>query len=292
MRRIKNIIKLFIIGLVFLNVWKFKDSGENFHAFSDDHYESQYVYVLNRDNKETVIRKNDQIRAYPASLTKMMTTLVALEQIDDLSALAPVDKESYQEMVRENASMAGFYSNEATTYRDLLYGTILSSGGEAANSLAINLAGSQEAFVEQMNQKAKEIGLENTHFMNPEGFDHKRQYTTAADMAKLLDYALDNGDFRAIFTKEIFQSSPTVDHPDGVMLESTVLSKISSEVQLGYEILGGKSGTTLQSGQSWITLGEKEGAEYIVVTMGAKIDKKRGQKDRQIVDTLAIFEQL
>src|SRR5699024_10906628 len=126
-------------------------------------------------------------------LVKMMTTLVALEHINELSALAPVDEETYQEMIVENASMAGFVGREEVTYRDLLYGTILASGGEAANSLAIHVAGSVEAFVQMMNDKAGELGLKDTHFTNAEGLHDENQYTTASDMAKLLDYALDNG---------------------------------------------------------------------------------------------------
>ncbi len=152
-------------------------------------------------------------------------------------------------MVRENASMAGFYGREPTTYRDLLYGTILSSGGEAANSLAINVGGNTKDFVKLMNKKVKELDLKDTHFTNPEGLHDKNQYTTAADMAKILDYALDNGDFRAIFTKETFLTTSTLDHPGGILLKSTVLSRLHNISQKGFQIIGGKSGTTSQAGQ-------------------------------------------
>ena len=292
MKKIKNSLKIMIVGFLLLFLWNQKNTLGNFLAFSETNYASEYVYVLNRENKKEIISKNEKTRAYPASLTKIMTTLVALEEIEDLSALAPIDKETYQQMARENASMAGFYGNEATSYRDLLYGTILSSGGETANSLAINISGSREDFVELMNQKAVELGLKNTYFMNPEGFDDIKQYSTAADMAHLLDYALEDGDFRAIFTKDKFQSSSTVNHPEGILLESTVLSKLSPSDQDGFEIIGGKSGTTWKSGQSWITLGIKEGVEYIVVTMGAPMDEKSGLMDQHISDTLAIYNHL
>jgi D-alanyl-D-alanine carboxypeptidase (penicillin-binding protein 5/6) len=186
-----------------------------------DEYDSKYIYVENRTSKNEVIKKNHKVKTCPASLTKIMTTIVALEHIEDLSAIAPVDVDTYKEMVNNNSSMAGFYGKEQTTYRDLLYGTILSSGGEAANSLAINIAGSVENFVKLMNNKASELGLHDTHFVNPEGLHDKNQYTTAYDMAKLLDYALDNGHFRAIFTKETFNTTSTLDHPGGIVLRGS-----------------------------------------------------------------------
>lgn len=291
MRRISKWIKrLIVLGFLLMASLFVKDYlNNNFAIFASD-YHSPYVYLMKRENKEALIKENHKARAYPASLTKVLTTLVALEHIDDLSAIAPVDTESYQEMVAKNSSMAGFYGREPTTYRDLLYGTILSSGGEAANSLAIHLAGDQEQFVEMMNEKAKEIGLERSHFTNPEGMHDKNQYTTAHDMAKLLDVALEDGDFRAIFTKPTFQTSATLDHPEGILLQSTVLSKLENVSQNGFEIIGGKSGTTLKAGQSWLTLGVKDGQEYIAVAMGAPFDDMNNRNDQQIEDTIKLFE--
>src|SRR5699024_109173 len=230
-------------------------------------------------------------KAYPASLAKMMTTIIALEQITELSALAPVDEETYQQMIAENASMAGFVGREEVTYRDLLYGTMLASGGEAANSLAIHVAGSVEAFVQMMNDKAEEIGMHDTQFMNPEGLHHKKQYTTAYDTAQLLDYALDNVDFKAIFTKETFRTTATVDHPEGILLQSTVLTALNQAEQEAFDIIGGKSGTTSESGQSWATLGVVDGREYISVVMGAPLTDISHPDNAQIEDTLHLFRE-
>jgi D-alanyl-D-alanine carboxypeptidase (penicillin-binding protein 5/6) len=189
------IIILLIFGIFFVK-------GKLDVNTSLDEYASEYIYVENRTSKNEVMKKNHKVKTCPASLTKIMTTIVALEHIEDLSAIAPVDVDTYIEMVNNNSSMAGFYGKEQTTYRDLLYGTILSSGGEAANSLAINIAGSVENFVKLMNNKASELGLHDTHFVNPEGLHDKNQYTTAYDMARLLDYALDNGLLTEAYTYE------------------------------------------------------------------------------------------
>lgn len=260
--------------------------------YNSDDYASKYIYVLNRENKSAEYEKNPKSMAYPASLTKIITAIVALEHIDDLSAVAPIDVDAYREMVAKNSSMAGFYGREEVTYRDLLYGTILSSGGEAANSLAVNVAGSVEDFVRLMNEKASELGLKDTHFMNPEGLHHKHQYTTACDMAKLLDYALDNGHFRAIFTKKTFNTTPTVDHPNGITLQSTVLSKLNGLSQEGFEIIGGKSGTTYEAGECWATLGVKEGREYICIVMGAPLKDISNPDMAQIDDSIKLYEQI
>ena len=302
MKKLKKILRTFILLILFFLLCVY--GGQMFISkgvpldkvitiFEKDHdYASSYIYVLNRENKGEEYKKNENKRAYPASLTKVMTTLVALEHIEDLSRLAPVDVKTYKEMVASNASMAGFYGKEAVTYRDLLYGTILSSGGEAANSLAVNISGSVDDFVALMNQKAGELGLENTHFTNPEGLHNKDQFTTAKDMARLLDAALENGDFRAIFTKKSFKTTATADHPKGIALTSTVLAQLEGREEGGFKILGGKSGTTEKAGQCWATLGEKGGQEYIVIAMGAPLKKISNPDGRQIEDTIKLFKSI
>ena len=255
-------------------------------------YESKYICVLDRENKSIIYEKDLKDKAYPASLTKIMTTIVALEHIEDLSAIAPVDMDSYRDMVEQNSSMAGFFGKEQVTYRDLLYGTMLPSGGEAANSLAINVAGNIENFVEMMNEKAAELKLENTHFTSPEGFHDKDQYTTAYDMAILLDYALENGHFKAIFTTDSYETTKTLDHPNGITLKSTVLSKLDETNQDGFTIIGGKSGTTYEAGQCWATLGIKDDYEYIVIAMGVPLNDISNPDLKQRDDTIKLYSRI
>ncbi|WP_251638796.1 D-alanyl-D-alanine carboxypeptidase family protein [Sporosarcina sp. NCCP-2716] len=293
MRFIRNIVLLAVVLSVALLVtgqsdWNVK---ELFSSGNSDGYASQHIYLLDRDSGKAVFEKDATSKAYPASLTKIMTTLVALEHIDDLSAGAPVDVQTYQAMVAQNASMAGFYGREAVTYRDLLYGTMLPSGGEAANSLAINVAGSREKFVRLMNEKAAALGMTKTHYSNPEGLHDPEQYTTAADMAKLLDHALGNQNFRAIFTKPAFTTTATADHPAGIQLKSTVLSSLHPEEQHGFTIIGGKSGTTYEAGQCWATLSTADGREYINVVMGAPLEDVSHPDFAQKRDTLKLLGQ-
>lgn len=262
------------------------------NIFKKDDYASEYIVLMDREEKKIEYKKNPKEKAYPASLIKIMTTIVALENIEDISQRAPVDTETYQKMVAKNASMAGFRGREPVTYRDLLYATILSSGGEAANSLAVNISGNVEDFVDLMNEKAAELGLNDTNFTNPEGLDDDNQYTTAQDMAKLVDYALDNRDFKVIFTKESFRTTKTLDHPNGILLKSTVLSNLDGVDQQEFNIMGGKSGTTFKAGQCWATLGIKQGKEYICIVMGAPLNDLSDPDMAHIEDSVRLYKSI
>ncbi|WP_099203587.1 D-alanyl-D-alanine carboxypeptidase family protein [Miniphocaeibacter massiliensis] len=244
------------------------------------------LYNLTEDREE--FSKKDKECVSPASLTKIMTVLVSIENIEDKSKIVLVDKKSYQEMVARNSSMAGFYGNEPVTYKDLLYGTMLTSGGECANSLAIHISGNVSEFVKLMNKKAKEIGMINTNFENPEGMDGENHYTTAEDIAKLLKYALKNEDFKTIFTAKEYTSTSTLDHPGGINIKSTVLSKLDGYKQKNFRIIGGKSGTTEKAGHCWATLVEKEDKEYICIVMGATLK----ENEPQIKDTISIMNEV
>ncbi len=288
----KFISSILFLGIIFLTFLFVRDNIQDQGDLPEEDYHSQYICVLDREDKSIIAKLNSSSKAYPASLTKIMTTLVALEEIEDISQTAPVDVATYQDMVSKNASMAGFYGREPTSYRDLLYGTILSSGGEAANSLAINISNSTEEFVKLMNLKAKELELKDTNFTNPEGLHNKDQYTTAEDMAKLLDHALEDGDFRAIFTKESFLTTSTLDHPGGIQLRSTVLSVLHRFPQDGFQIIGGKSGTTSEAGQCWASLGIKDNKEYIVIVMGAELKDVSHPTNKHIEDTIKLYENI
>lgn len=258
----------------------------------EDEYVSKAVYVYNLTDDKEVLAKNENKRLAMASLTKIMTVRVALEYIRDLGFVAPIDSDAYYRAVDMNASMAGFVAGETTTFRDLLYATMLASAGEAADSLAINVAGSIDEFVSLMNDEANKLGLKNTSYGNADGMDDPKNYQSAKDVAMLIKDSLNDGNFRAIFTKRDFQSTPTADHPDGLYIESTIFSHLKNYKQDGFEIIGGKSGTTDDAGLCWATLAEKNGKEYIVVVMGVAYDDIDNLGDDHIVETLRILENI
>lgn len=282
----KIIVRIIVIVLLTITALFSYEFFNSTSDLKDLKLSSKNVYVYNLTNEKEEFSLNGDERVSPASLTKMMTVLVSLEKIDDISKSAPIDKLSYQEMVANNSSMVGFYGNENTTYEDLLYGTMLASGGECANSLAINISGNINEFVKEMNKKVQDLNLENTNFANPEGMDMENHYSSAKDMAKILEYSIKNKEYKKIFTTDKYTSTKTLDHPNGITFGSTVLDALIDIPEKGFEILGGKSGTTYNAGFCWATLSEKKGKEYIVIVMGS--DNEEGRLE----DTLQIMENI
>ncbi len=225
--------------------------------------------ILLRRGGAVLGEENADESIYPASLTKMMTVLLAAENFDDLDASVTLDEELFSPLWAANASMAGFEPGEVVTVRDLLYGAMLPSGAECCAAIAQALDGSEAAFADRMNRRARELGMENTHFVNATGLQDSDHRSTVRDLALLLDAALDNPTFREVFTAPRYSTSPTNLHPDGITVYSSALS-LFQDADLGrMTLLGGKTGFTDEAGLCLATLAEADGAEYILVTTGA-----------------------
>lgn len=236
------------------------------------------MYSLNADE-----------RIYPASLTKIMTAIVALENISDIDDDVVIPGDIYDYIIAEQASTAGFESYEDVTYRDLLYGAVLSSGAECCLTLASYLAGSEDMFVDMMNDKAEELGMNGTHFTNVCGLHNYDHYSTAMDISILLNYALKNSDFREIFTSSEYYTETDL-KPDGITLQSTMFSVLSDRTFEGGELLGGKTGYTSEAGLCLASLANVNGREYTLVTMGA--DGSHETEPLHIYDARKIYETL
>lgn len=215
---------------------------------------------------------NPKERIYPASLTKIMTCIVVLEHTDDLNKPVTIDGKTYNELYEQEASMAGFFPGEEARVIDLLYGSILPSGGECSAALAGYVSGLESSFVELMNEKAEELGMNRTHFVNATGLHDEEQYSTVEDMAELLKYALQNETFREIFCCRSYQVPSTNQHLGGFTIESSVFSLRDDWIFENGEILGGKTGFTDQAGLCLATLAVVGGEEYIAITAGAEGD--------------------
>ena len=264
---------------------------ETLSSMEFDYY-SKAIYLFNNDSKSTVFSFHADQCLSPASLTKIMTVYTAMDLIPDLNAKVSVSPVFRQRMLRSGANIAGFYGNERVTYEDLLYATLLSSGAEAAGTLAIQLSGSETAFIDRMNQKAAELGMKNSHFKTVEGLDVQGQYTTAKDMTLLMEAALKNPTFYKIATTTTYTTTKTRLHPKGLTLHSTVLKNIRHDEENGFHILGGKSGTTFGAGLCWATFAEKNGSSYILVTLGAPLDNLSKPTMYQKMDALKIYQRI
>lgn len=286
--RTKGKITFVIILLIIFGIF-FHIRGSSLFFFKK--YHSKSVYVMDNFGKK-VKGKNESEKLPPASLTKLLTALTAKEKIENLQELVPIDVESYKKMVAKNSSMAGFYGKEYVTYEDLLAGLLLASGGECAGTLAISTYGSRDAFVQRMNEKAKELGCENSYFTNPEGMDDEEMVTTAKDMAILLKAVFDDPELGHIITQKTYQSVSSLDHPQGLTIVSTVLGTIQEgEIKEG-SIVGGKSGTTDLAGLCWATILKKDDKIYFSVTMGAPYQNIKNHELYQKEDTIKLLDSL
>ena len=252
---------------------------------------SRHAILLDAQSGRVLAQKRADERAAPASLTKMMTILLAIEAEPDLDKQVTLPEDIFPALQTENASMAGFAPGETVTVRDLLYGAMLPSGAECCEALARLVSGSEDNFTALMNQKAAELGMKNTHFTNPTGLTDAEHYSSAADMAKLLQAALYNATFRTIFTTEHYTTKATAQHPEGVSLTSTLLGKLDgTELPEGAQIEGGKTGYTAAAGLCLASLATVNGKEYILVTLAAPGD--HGTEQYNIRDAVHVYRKL
>lgn len=212
---------------------------------------------------------NSDEKIYPASLTKIMTTIVAIDELDSLDKEITLPAEIFPDLYARDATQAGFQPEETIRAIDLLYGVMLPSGAECCLALADCISGSEEAFVELMNKKAEKIGMENTHFCDTTGLHDPEHYSTVKDLAVLLKYALRNDTFREIVESPWHSTPGTNIHPDGITYYSTMFKSLPDASVTGGKILGGKTGFTDEAGLCLASFAEIEGREYILVTAGA-----------------------
>ena len=212
---------------------------------------------------------NEHERIYPASLTKMMTAIVAIQELKSLDEEITLTMDDFYGLAERDATRAGFEPEETVSARHLLYGVLLPSGAECCLALAHYLNGTEEAFVEKMNEGARKLGMEDTHFCDCTGLHDPDHYSTVYDMAVMLRYCLRDDDFREIIESPWHYTGPTNVHPDGITFYSTLFNNLPDPAVTEGEILGGKTGYTDDAGLCLASYAEVGGMEYILVTAGA-----------------------
>jgi D-alanyl-D-alanine carboxypeptidase (penicillin-binding protein 5/6) len=242
-------------------------------VISGDSLYSSNALMIRLSDGAVLLDKGSHERIYPASMTKIMTAIVAIEHLPDLEEQITITSEQIDPLYEQGASLAGFDPGETVTVRDLLYGVLLPSGAEACVAVADRVAGSEQAFVELMNQKAQELSLTDTHFVTDSGLHDDDHYSTCADMAAILRYALQNETFRQIITAHDYTCTPTEQHPDGLYMESTLFQNLATDtLDNGGVIEGGKTGFTDEAQLCLASLASVNGQEYILVTAHAEGD--------------------
>lgn len=259
-------------------------------SISSDKLNSPNAILIRLTDDTVLMQKNTEEKIYPASLTKIMTAIVAIDNLADLKEEIELTKSMFQELYEADASMAGFQPGEQVRAIDLLYGAMLPSGAECCIGLADQIAGSEQNFVKLMNQKAADLGMDDTHFENVTGLHSGNHYTTVQDLSILLGYALQNDTFREIFTSSRHSTTPTNKHSGGITFYSTLFEKLNDQNMNDGEILGGKTGYTEEAGLCLASLAKVGKQEYILVTVGAKGDSRSEQYN--IADALSVYNSI
>ena len=236
----------------------------------DDEVQSTNGIFIDLATGNILFDRDAHTRINPASMTKVLTVLVAAEHVTDWSDTFEITPEITNYSYVHDCSAVGFSNNEVVTVEDLFYGTVLCSGGDAALGLATYVAGSQEAFVDMMNEKLKELGLADTaHFTNCVGLYDENHYCTAYDIAMILEAAIDNPQCREVLSTKKYTTSSTPEHTEGIQISNWFLRRIEDK-DTGGEVICGKTGFVAQSGSCAVSYGkDAAGYEYICATVNA-----------------------
>lgn len=251
---------------------------------------SEAVYMVNLDSGEAIVDINGEDERVPASLTKIMTAVVLLDKFKgDEQKLKDTyysaGSEAFDELYDTGASTADIQPGEEVSCYDLLAALLIPSSCEAANIIALNVSDSITEFTDLMNEKAEKLGMENTHFSNAHGLWAQQNYSSCKDMATLCEYAISKYQvFRDIVCLPSYHMASTSYHSDGTDIYNTNLM-LDSMTDYYYSYAKGiKTGTLDSAGRCLASYAEYEGATYLIVTMGAPMDKleedvKKGEED-------------
>ena len=215
---------------------------------------SEYYYLEDLDTGSVLLDEGSIQRMFPASLTKMMTTIVALENIPDPENVTiEITRTTLAGLIEASANRAGYWYGDTPTALDLIYGVLLPSGADCCRALALYVSGSEEAFVDLMNQKAQELGMLDTHFVNTTGLHDDNHYSTCRDLAKLLKYCMQNETFMEVIHTRKYVSTPVKTYPDGLSMDNYVLFYLD-EYDPAWDthfsipgFIGGKGGYTIEA---------------------------------------------
>lgn len=232
---------------------------------------SRRYIVYDRISKSMIIGKNEDVKSAMASTTKIMTTIVILEKAD-LNEKVTVSAKAGG----TGGSRLGLKKGDKASVKNLLYGLMLRSGNDAAVALAEHVGGSVKEFAELMNEKASELGLTNTHFVTPHGLDDANHYTTALELAKLTDYAMNN----ETFSKIVGTKSITIyinNQPRQINNTNELLGVLNG-------VVGVKTGFTNNAGRCLVTETKRNNMDIITIVLGADTKKDRTKDSVNLIE--------
>ena len=291
----KKILSILMITAVLLSSIFTVNAGAAF----DEEMQSLGLYsdcllLVSADNGEVVFEKNAGKQTPPASLTKVITAIVVLENCTDLNATVTVAESCIRELDGTGSSMGGFQAGEIVTVYNLLAGLLIQSANEAANVLADYISGGDRAkFVAMMNEVASRLGCTNSHFVNPHGLHHDDQYVTAEDMAKFILHAMDFPAFAEIVGKTSYKFPATNLQEERNAINTNYLMNSAYKDYYCKYVKGGKTGSTSDAGRCVVAVASKDGYNYVAVALNSVYEDVDGDgvnENGSFLDAKEMFE--
>lgn len=262
----------YLILVIFLSIMIFPVYAEEISL------NSQNAVLYNLNDNRILYEKEKEEKVSIASLTKLMTALVAVNNIKNLNEEVSFDKSDYDKLIKQDATSSSLKKDEKHTYEELLYGLILESGADCSNALTRLTFGTEEEFVKEMNKTAKKIGMKNTSFSNPIGLDDKNNYSSMEDMGILLKEDLKNENLNKIINTMTYKLS------DGKEIHHTIYGYMKKfNIDIPY-MNGGKTGYEINSGYALASTATNDDVTLMLITTKAK------EKGDHIRDAKEIYD--
>lgn len=226
--------------------------------------------LMDVDSGTMIFGQNSHVEYPPASITKLLTALVVLENVDDLSATVEFTESAMMNVEPDSGNKLSLVIGDTMTVEDALYALLLQSVNQSANALAEHVAGSMDAFVEMMNAKLVELGCQESHFENPSGLNGDTQNVSAYDMALIACAAFNNEKLLEISSTESHKIGPIENHPNGYTVKQEHRLVITEDPESPYyfpEAVAGKTGYLLKAGNTLVTYAEKDGRRLVSVIL-------------------------
>ena len=243
--------------------------------------DANYAVVYDLDNGSILAEKNASQSMYPASMTKVMSLLVFAENLPDMNKILTITQDIVSFVQARGASNCGFVVGEQVTVKDLLYGVILPSGADAVLALCKEVSGSEAAFAERMNKRAREMGLSGyCNFQNATGLFHSTHRMTVKDMAQIMAVAMQNPRAREVLMTENYQTAPTNKHEQGLKFTNLFLQRIKTQDSGGATVQMAKTGYVSQSKFCVVTAGKGRSGKNLLIVTGQSSSTWQAIKDQ------------
>lgn len=290
----KRLFSVLLMAVVMATAFMPVKAGAVYNEYLENDLYSECALLLCTDNDEVIFSKSPNMQTKPASLTKVITATVVLNECKNLDEVYTVPESCITELMGTGSSLSGLKAGEEMSIYNLLCCLLIQSANDAATTLATYVTGSdRQAFIDKMNALAEELGCTNSHFMNVHGLDDDDQYTTVTDMATFFRNAMKNPTFAEIAGKAKYTLPETNMHKEReIRTTNFTLNSGYKDYYCEYEIAG-KTGSTSGAGHCLVSAATNNGYNYIAVAMNAvkeDLDGDYVDENGAFVDVKAMYD--